>query len=43
LKLRHPDFIETITHVRRASAKDQLDVMKWLIQKFHGQAEGMVN
>lgn len=38
LTLNRPDAIKLIAQVRRASAKDQLDVMKWLIQKFPKQA-----
>lgn len=38
LTLNRPDTIKLIAQVRRAPAKDQLDVLKWLIQKFPNQA-----
>lgn len=38
LTLNRPDTIKLIAQVRRAPAKDQLDVLKWLIQKFPKQA-----
>lgn len=38
LTLNRPDTIKLIAQVRRASAKDQLDVLNWLIQKFPKQA-----
>lgn len=39
LTLNRPDTIKLIAQVRRAPAKDQLDVLKWLMQKFPKQAE----
>lgn len=39
LTLNRPDTIKLIAQVRRAPAKDQLDVMKWLITKFPNQAK----
>lgn len=39
LTLNRPDTIKLIAQVRRAPAKDQLDVLKWLIQKFPKQAD----
>ena len=39
LTLNRPDAIKLIAQVRRAPAKDQLDVLKWLIQKFPKQAK----
>lgn len=39
LTLNRPDTIKLIAQVRRAPAKDQLDVLKWLIQKFPNQAD----
>lgn len=39
LTLNRPDTIKLIAQVRRAPAKDQLDVLKWLIQKFPNQSE----
>jgi hypothetical protein len=38
LTLNRPDTIKLIAQVRRAPAKDQLDVLKWLIPKFPNQA-----
>lgn len=38
LTLNRPDTIKLIAQVRRAPAKDQLDVLHWLIQKFPNQA-----
>ena len=39
LTLNRPDTIKLIAQVRRAPAKDQLDVLNWLIQKFPNQTE----
>ena len=39
LTLNRPDTIKLIAQVRRAPAKDQIDVLKWLIQKFPKRAE----
>jgi 5-methylcytosine-specific restriction endonuclease McrA len=41
LTLNRPDTIKLIAQVRRAPAKDQLDVLKWLIQKFPKQANDL--
>ncbi|MFT4062829.1 MAG: HNH endonuclease [Edaphocola sp.] len=41
LTLNRPDTIKLIAQVRRAPAKDQLDVLKWLIQKFPNQANDL--
>lgn len=41
LTLNRPDTIKLIAQVRRAPAKDQLDVLKWLVQKFPNQADEM--
>lgn len=41
LTLNRPDTIKLIAQVRRAPAKDQLDVLKWLIQKFPKQASDL--
>ncbi|MDR2926727.1 MAG: HNH endonuclease [Cytophagaceae bacterium] len=43
LTMNRPDAIKLIAQVRRAPAKDQLDVLKWLIQKFPKQADELVN
>jgi hypothetical protein len=42
LTLNRPDTIKLIAQVRRAPAKDQLDVLKWLIQKFPKQTEDFI-
>ena len=39
LTLNRPDTIKLIAQVRRAPAKDQLDVLQWLIQKFPKKAD----
>ncbi|MDH6356120.1 hypothetical protein M2132_002483 [Dysgonomonas sp. PH5-45] len=39
LTLNRPNTIKLIAQIRRAPAKDQLDVLKWLIQKFPNQAK----
>jgi 5-methylcytosine-specific restriction endonuclease McrA len=39
LTLNRPDTIKLIAQIRRAPAKDQLDVLKWLIQKFPKQTD----
>lgn len=39
LTLSRPDTIKLIAQVRRAPAKDQLDILNWLIQKFPNKAE----
>ena len=41
LTLNRPDTIKLIAQVRRAPAKDQLDVLKWLVQKFPNQADDL--
>jgi hypothetical protein len=41
LTLNRPDTIKLIAQVRRAPAKDQLDVLQWLIQKFPSQAKNL--
>lgn len=41
LTLNRPDTIKLIAQVRRAPAKDQLDVLNWLIQKFPNQAKDL--
>ncbi len=42
LTLNRPEAIKLIAQVRRAPAKDQLDVMNWLIQKFPNQADELL-
>lgn len=43
LTLNRPDTIKLIAQVRRAPAKDQLDVLKWLIQKFPNQTKDIIS
>lgn len=43
LTLNRPDAIKLLAQVRRAPSKDQLDVLKWLIQKFPNQALEMLS
>ena len=43
LTLNRPQTIKLIAQVRRAPAKDQLDVLKWLITKFPIQAKEQIN
>ncbi len=38
LTLNRPDAIKLIAQVRRAPGKDQIDVLKWLINKFPNKA-----
>lgn len=42
LTLNRPDAIKLIAQVRRAPAKDQLDVLKWLIKKFPNQTNELL-
>ena len=42
LTLNRPDTIKLIAQVRRAPAKDQIDVLKWLIRKFPNQSEELI-
>jgi 5-methylcytosine-specific restriction endonuclease McrA len=42
LTLNRPDAIKLIAQVRRASAKDQLDVLTWLVQKFPAQTKNIL-
>jgi len=42
LTLNRPDAIKLIAQVRRASAKDQLDVLKWLVRKFPKQTKDLI-
>jgi 5-methylcytosine-specific restriction endonuclease McrA len=43
LTLNRPDAIKLIAQVRRAPAKDQLDVLRWLIEKFPKQAGELIS
>lgn len=42
LTLNRPDAIKLIAQVRRAPAKDQLDVLKWIVQKFPREAKALL-
>ncbi|CAN5615913.1 hypothetical protein BH23BAC1_BH23BAC1_04020 [soil metagenome] len=39
LTLNRPETIKLIAQVRRAASKDQLEILKWLVQKFPKQSE----
>jgi 5-methylcytosine-specific restriction endonuclease McrA len=40
--LNRPEAIKLIAQVRRATASDQLDILKWVISKFPEQAKGIL-
>lgn len=42
LTLNRPQAIKLLAQIRRAPASDQLDILKWIIEKFPKQAEGLV-
>lgn len=42
LTLNRPQAIKLLAQVRRAPTSDQLDVLKWIIEKFPVQAEGLL-
>lgn len=42
LTLNRPQAIKLLAQIRRAPAKDQLDVLKWIIEKFPKQAEEII-
>lgn len=42
LTLNRPDAIKLLAQARRAPAKDQLDLLKWLVTKFPQQAADLV-
>lgn len=42
LTLNRPQAIKLIAQVRRAPSADQLDILKWLIDKFPNQAKGFL-
>lgn len=42
LTLNRPQAIKLIAQVRRAPTSDQLDILKWVIDKFPRQAESLV-
>jgi len=43
LTLNRPDAIKLLAQLRRAPAKDQLDVLRWIVQKFPEQARKLLN
>lgn len=42
LTLNRPQAIKLLAQVRRAPTSDQLDVLKWIIEKFPKQAKGLI-
>ena len=42
LTLNRPQAIKLLAQVRRAPTSDQLDVLKWIVEKFPKQAEGLI-
>lgn len=42
LTLNRPQAIKLIAQVRRAPTSDQLDILKWVIEKFPKQAEDLI-
>jgi hypothetical protein len=42
ITLMRPDLQRLLTQVRRATVNDQLEVLRWLVLKFHKQAEIMI-
>ena len=42
LTLARPSSIKLIAQVRRATSADQLDILKWIVQKFPEQANDML-
>jgi hypothetical protein len=42
LTVNRPDAIKLLSQIRRAPAKDQLDVLQWLIRKFPKQTEEII-
>ena len=43
LTLNRPQAIKLLAQVRRAPTSDQLDILKWMIQKFPKQADGILH
>ncbi len=43
LTLNRPSAIKLIAQVRRATAKDQLDILDWLVKKFPRQTKEMID
>jgi hypothetical protein len=42
LTLNRPQAIKLLAQVRRAPTSDQLDVLKWIVEKFPKQTEGLL-
>jgi len=42
LTLNRPDAIKLLAQLRRAPARDQLDVLRWIVQKFPEQARRLL-
>jgi hypothetical protein len=42
LTLNRPQAIKLLAQIRRAPTSDQLDVLKWIVEKFPTQAEGFL-
>lgn len=42
LTLNRPQAVKLLAQVRRAPTSDQLDILKWIIQKFPKQAKGIL-
>jgi hypothetical protein len=43
LTLERPSALKLLAQIRRATGSDQLEVLKWLIQKFPDQAKKLLN
>jgi 5-methylcytosine-specific restriction endonuclease McrA len=43
LTLARPETIKLLAQVRRAKSSDQLNIMKWIVQKFPKQAKELLN
>jgi hypothetical protein len=42
LTLNRPQAIKLLAQIRRAPSLDQIDVLKWLVEKFPKQTEGLI-
>ena len=42
LTLNRPQAIKLLAQVRRAPTSDQLDILKWIVQKFPLQTKGIL-
>lgn len=42
LTLSRPQAIKLLAQIRRAPASDQLDILKWIVEKFPKQTEGLL-